>query len=205
VKTKDADVTGQTALTSKCVVVHSEEEIVEMKDTFKHTAENVRNSCKGEGSSSRPRGAQGLRIGVAREVMNAMDSIDACSGIPLNMTDKVAELSKALRNGFSSDGYMADQFATKDSYQLYHSLVAMLVQQTAIINATMTSEERNKDNATTRRLAISITAALMQLSPALHELNFTVKESLDKIAALEMIVKNVTGDIEKSTSAIVED
>ncbi len=144
------------------------------------------------------------RIAVAREVINALDAVDACVGVPPGITGKMTQIIKTLREGFGPECYTARDFQTKDSYHLYSSLVKLIVIQTAIINANLSPDQRDNDAKITRRLAISTTSGLMEICPAIEDLRNNASDALKKLTELEKIFKNVSNDMEASSSDIAE-
>lgn len=144
------------------------------------------------------------RIAVAREVTNAVDAVDACVGVPPGITAKITQITKTIREGFGPGLYTARDFAMKDSYHLYSSLVKLIVMQTAIINANLSPDQRDDDAKVTRRLAISTTSGLMEICPAIGELRNNASEALKKLTELEKIFKEVATDMEASSSEIAE-
>ena len=148
--------------------------------------------------------AQSKRQSVTVACKNLLDSVESCNAIPTAEMPKITKVISDLRPAFTDDAM--SKFPVNRTYSLKRTfdLAENLVK---ILNDNIPTEQRNKDNEDTRRIAVSTTSALLKLVPAIEN----IKHSMEKIESahaavteFEKITKDIVNDISNSTFNVME-
>jgi len=149
---------------------------------------------------SRPPPAKGNRAGVAAQCNLMLDSVEACTGIPLSLMEKVSSLVAELRDGFSD--YESDKFPIKKTYALHTATFNLAMTLLNIINSNLTPDQKNGDASASRRLAVSTTSALLNIIPSLDQVDAQMRESIKAIEALQKMTVAIANDFNVSAAKI---
>lgn len=150
--------------------------------------------------ASRPPPAKGNRAGVAAQCKLMLDSVDACTGIPLSLMEKVNSLVAELRDGFGD--YESDKFPIKKTYALHTATFNLAMTLVNIINANLTPDQKNDDFNTSRRLAVSTVSALLNIVPSLDQVDVQMRESIKSIETLQKMTVAIADDFNASAAKI---
>ena len=150
--------------------------------------------------ASRPPPAKGNRAGVAAQCNLMLDSVEACTGIPLSLTEKVNSLVAELREGFAD--YESDKFPIKKTYALHTATFNLAMTLVNIINASLTPDQKNGDASASRRLAVSTTSALLNIVPSLDQVDAQMRESIKAIETLQKMTVAIADDFKASAAKI---
>jgi len=149
---------------------------------------------------SRPPPAKGNRSGVAAQCNLMLDSVEACTGIPLSLMEKVNSLVAELRDGFAD--YESDKFPIKKTYALHTATFNLSMTLINIINANLTPDQKNGDASASRRLAVSVTSALLDIVPSLDQVDVQMRKSIKAIETLQRMTTEIAGDFKASAANI---
>lgn len=158
-------------------------------------AKAARPTTKADGRSARAK-----RVMVASQAKQALNSIDACVGVPVAHVEAVKQSVQCLRESF--DVYESDRHTAEHNYALFSKLITLLSTVVDIVNAQVSPEQHSHDAALSRGLAVSATAALIDAIPALAKIKDALNQGVAAVETMEDAVETMSTSFKESAVKI---